>query len=107
MYEEIFSFLVMSIFPVLAVNAQDTYVVAGIEVMMGSNIKDGLCIAACQVMTGGCYNCDSLAECRVPDVSTLFLVLSVNPQTCNLFYRKFCHFSNLFNRYSCRFHSFG
>ena len=25
--------------------------VAGIEVMMGSNIKDGLCIAACQVMT--------------------------------------------------------
>ena len=41
MYEEILSFLVMSIFLLLAVNAQDTYVVAGIEVMMGSNIKDG------------------------------------------------------------------
>lgn len=35
--KKLFTFLVMSIFTVLAANAQDTYVVAGMESMMGSH----------------------------------------------------------------------
>ena len=35
--KKLFTLLVMSIFTVLAANAQDTYVVAGVESMMGSN----------------------------------------------------------------------